>query len=127
MGWNGGVLTKHGKTYSAIWISPDNKSFVQQVTRINRDSDQTVGSMLPSIKSGHMIDDVRYYKVNGVNVADIRCRPLSETSQSAKFSRFLVFESDSFFDTILFSSATKQGMNNPEFQVMYRRMGVPNY
>ena len=116
-----------GMVASTIWFSPDKKSFVQQVTGVHRLPTDSVASMVPSIKSGHVVDDVRYYQINGGNVADIRCRPYPTTSRIAKFSRFLVFEGDAFFDTISFSSTTKQDMNNHDFQGIYRRLGVPNY
>ncbi len=83
--------------------------------------------MVSDVKSAHEIDSIRYLKIAGLNVADIRCRPLPETSQTAKFTRYLIFEEDRFFDTILFSSNSKQDMNRPEFIEMYRSLGLSNY
>lgn len=126
-GWNGGTYKKHGSKVGYIWLSPDEgRPFVQQ-TKIIRSPSDNLDDIVSGFRSGHKIDSVKYFKIGPSNVADVRCRPLPKTSKSANFTRFIIFENETSFDSIMFSGATKDSLNHKEFQKMYRLLGVDNY
>lgn len=95
--------------------------------KITRDAGDGPETYIAMTRSGHAIDSIKRYRVNGSEVVDIRCRPLPKTSDMAKFSRVLYFMDASTVDSILFSGTTKAEMNSPEFRQMYSRMGIDSY
>ncbi len=126
-GWKGDDYKKNGSRVGYIWLSPEEgHPFVQQ-TRIARTASEGLDRIVSGLKSGHAIDSVKHYRVNGMDVADVRCRPLPKTTRSAKFTRFLIFQGESSFDSIMFSGVSKEALNIPEFKQIYQHLGVGDY
>ena len=125
--WTGRDYTKNGKKAGHIWLSPDRgHPFVQQ-TRITRKPSETVDDIVSDVKSGHTIDSVRHYRVNGIQVVDVRCRPFPQNTPPPSLTRFLIFQENTYFDSIMLNGSSKAVLNGPAFKQIYRRLGVGDY